>query len=314
MIIPIYNCEKTIQLSIKSINFQDIKELEIILINDFSKDNSTQIIEELQNFDKRIRIIYNKRNMGTFYSRSIGALNAKGKYIIGLDNDDFFLSEDILRIIYLNALINDFDIIEIKSLNIPNYSPRYKQITDGDFSFHPNNLILHQPELGIFSLAYKNKLAFRDHFAWGKLIKLKIYQKAVNKLGYNKYSEFNCWTEDMSIVFVLFNIAKSFLFLNIFGIFRLISKSTTTHKLTKNHKFISDIFFLRILFDYSKNDTFTKNLVAEFALRFSINKIKKLDNKNMVHFQAIIKKLINCKFVHNQYKFKLNKKFHYNLI
>ena len=252
--------------------------------------------------------------MGTFYSRCIGALNAKGKYIIGLDNDDFFLSEDILRIVYLNALINDFDIIEIKSLNIPNYSPRYKQITDGDFSFHPNNLILHQPELGIFSLAYKNKLAFRDHFAWGKLIKLKIYQNAVNKLGYNKYSEFNCWTEDMSIVFVLFNIAKSFLFLNIYGIFRLISKSTTTHKLSKHHKFISDIFFLRILFDYSKNDTFTKNLVAEFALRFSINKIKKLDNKNMVHFQTIIKKLINCKFIHNKYKFKLKKKFHYNLI
>lgn len=314
VIIPIYNSEKTIQLSIKSICFQNIKELEIILINDFSKDNITQIIEELQNIDKRIRIINNKRNMGTLYSRSIGVLNAKGKYIIGLDNDDLLLSEDILKIVYLNALINDFDIIEIKSLNIPNYSPSYEQIKDGYFIFHPNNLILHQPELGIFSIAYKNNVEFRDHFAWGKLIKLKIYQKAVNKLGYMKYSEFNCWTEDMSIVFIIFNIAKSFIFLNIFGIFHLISNTTTTYKLTKSHKFISEIFFLRILFEYSKNDSLSKNLVAKFALKFSVNDINKLDNKNMLYFKTIIKKLINCGLVHDEYKFKLNEKFHYNLI
>jgi len=310
VIIPIYNCEKTIQLSIKSISFQDIKELEIIIINDFSKDNSTQKIEELKNYDQRIRIINNKRNMGTLYSRSIGALNAKGRYIIGLDNDDLFLSEDTLRILYLNALKNDFDIIEIKSLEIPNYSPRYKQIKDGHFIFHPNNLILQQPELGIFSISQKNELAFNDHYAWGKLVKLKIYQKALNKLGYKEYSEFNCWTEDMSIVFVLFNTANSFIFLNIFGIFHLISKTTTTRKLTKNHKLLSGILFLRIVFDHSKNDTFNKNLVAEFSLSFSAKNINKLDSKYMLYFKTVVKKLIGCKFVHNQFKYKLNKKFH----
>lgn len=313
MIIPIYNCEKTIELSIKSISFQDIKELEILLINDFSKDNSTKIIEDLRTYDQRIRIINNKMNMGTFYSRSIGALNAKGKYVIGLDNDDLFLSEDTLRIMYLNALINNFDIVEIKSLDIPNYSPRYKQIRDGDFTNHPNNLILHKPELGIFPIAHNNKLAFNDHYAWGKLVKLKIYQKAINKLGYKEYSEFNCWTEDMSIVFVLMNTANSFIFLNMFGIFHLRSKTTTTHKLSNIHKFISKILFLRIVFDHSRNDTFNKNLVAKFALSFSVKGINQSETKYIVYFQTIIKKLIGCKFVRKPLKFKLNKKFHYFL-
>ena len=239
--IPIYNCEKTIELSIKSIHFQNLNELEIILVNDFSQDNSSKKIQEFQNYDGRIRIINNKKNMGTFYSRNIGALNAKGEYIIGLDNDDIFLCEDILKTIYYNAINNNFDIVEIKSFNIPNYSPVYNQIKDGYFINHKNNLVLHQPDLGIFSISFKNKLKFEDHFIWGKLIKSNIYKKAVNDLGYKRYSVYNCWTEDMSIVFVIFNEAKSFIFLNLFGILHLISKNTTTYRLSKNQKFISFI-------------------------------------------------------------------------
>ena len=313
VIIPIYNCEKTIDLSIKSINLQNLKELEIILVNDLSSDNSSQIIEQFQDFDKRIRIINNKRNMGTLYSRSIGALKAKGEYIIGLDNDDFFSYEGILETVYLNAKVNKFDIVEIKSLNIPNYSPKYKQIRNGNYIYHPDNLILHQPDLGIFSITYKNKLAFRDHFAWGKCIMSKIYKKAVNRLGYERYSTYNCWTEDMSIVFVLFNTAKSYIFLNVFGIFRIKSKNTTTHKLPNIHKFLSYIFYLGILFDFSKDNIETKSYVAQYALGFSLKRINNLDKKGKELFKTIIKKFINSPFISNDYKLKIKQKFYYNI-
>ena len=255
-------------------------------------------------------IVNNKKNMGTLYSRCIGALNSNGEYIIGLDNDDIFLSQDILETIYFNAKINDFDIVEIKSLNIPNYSPVYKQIKNGNYIYHSNNLILHQPELASFSISQKNKLKFKDHFIWGKLIKTKIYKKAVNKLGYKRYSINNCWTEDMSVVFLLFNEAKSYIFLNLFGIFRLISTSTTTHKLTINQKFISRVYFLGILFDFSKNDMKTKNLIATYALKFSLKIVDKLGKKNKDYFLSIIKKLIESKFVSQKYKYKLIKNFH----
>ena len=314
VVIPIYNCEKTIELSIKSINFQSLKELEIILVNDLSSDNSSFVIEQLKQYDKRIRIINNKRNMGTLYSRSIGALNSKGEYIIGLDNDDFFSYEYVLETVYLNAKINDFDIVEIKSLNIPNYSPKFKQIKNGNYIYHPNNIILHQPELGKFSITFNNKLSFRDHFAWGKCIKSKIYKKSVNRIGYARYSTYNCWTEDMSIVFVLFNFAKSYIFLNCFGIFRIKAKTTTTYKLPNIHKFLSYIFYLEILFDFSKNDNETKKYVAQYALSFSLTKINHLNNKYKQNFKSIIKKLVESRFISQDYKYKLIEKFNYSFI
>lgn len=156
VIIPIYNCKNTIELTFRSIHFQNLKDIEIILINDKSSDNTYSIISKLQKYDNRIIIINNLRNMGTLYSRSIGALYAKGEYIIGLDNDDLFAFKEVLNTIYINTKINDFDIAEMKSFNIRNYSPKYKKIKNGYFIGHQDNLILHQPELVIFSISYKN--------------------------------------------------------------------------------------------------------------------------------------------------------------
>ena len=309
VIIPIYNCQNTIELSLKSIHFQSINDIEIILVNDLSPDNSSQIIEDIQKLDQRIIIINNKKNMGTLYSRSIGALKANGEYLIGLDNDDFFSYEEMLKTSYLNGKINDFDIVEIKSLNIPNYEPRYRQIRNGNYIYHPDNLILHQPELGLFSITSNNNLSFTDHFAWGKLIKSNSYKNALKKMGKARYSTYNCWTEDMSIVFVLFNTAKSFIFLNLFGIFRLKAQTTTTHKLDNEHKFLSYIFYLDILFDFSKNDYKAKSYVAQYALGFSLKKINILQIKNKLYFNLILKKLVECPFISKEYKNKIKEKF-----
>jgi cellulose synthase/poly-beta-1,6-N-acetylglucosamine synthase-like glycosyltransferase len=88
VIIPVYNCQKSIELSLTSILNQNMTDFEIILINDNSTDNSLKIIRKMKSYDNRIRIINNHKNMGTLYSRSIGVLNSKGKYIFMLDNDD----------------------------------------------------------------------------------------------------------------------------------------------------------------------------------------------------------------------------------
>ena len=62
VIIPIYNCQNTIELSLNSIFLQTFKDIEIILINDLSFDNSSKIIKKYQTFDQRIIIINNKRD------------------------------------------------------------------------------------------------------------------------------------------------------------------------------------------------------------------------------------------------------------
>ena len=68
VIIPVYNSQKTIKSAIRSIQNQNMIDIEIILINDFSKDNSSQIVEEIHQNDPRIIIINNNKNMGTIDS------------------------------------------------------------------------------------------------------------------------------------------------------------------------------------------------------------------------------------------------------
>ena len=72
----------------------------IIIVNDYSSDNTSIIIEQIKKEDKRIRLINNKKNLGTLYTRCIGTSAAKGKYIFPLDGDDIFLDKDIIRNIY----------------------------------------------------------------------------------------------------------------------------------------------------------------------------------------------------------------------
>ena len=118
-IIPVYNSKSIILRSIRSIQNQDMKNIEIILVNDCSSDNTLSYIENLQKEDSRIKIINNQKNMGILYSRSIGALSAKGKYIFPLDNGDMFLDYDVFSTIYNIANKDDFDIIEFRCVNVP---------------------------------------------------------------------------------------------------------------------------------------------------------------------------------------------------
>ena len=94
--------------------------------------------------------------MGTLYSRCIGTLKSKGKYIFALDNDDLFLSDDLFANIYKAAEYYNYDIIEFKSFQIKNYSPNITEIEETYFNHHLNNLILHQPELSLFPISINN--------------------------------------------------------------------------------------------------------------------------------------------------------------
>lgn len=87
IIIPVYGVEKYIVKCIESIVNQTYKNLEIIIINDGTKDNSIKLVEDNFN-DKRIKI-YNRKNEGQASARNFGIKQATGKYIMFIDSDDF---------------------------------------------------------------------------------------------------------------------------------------------------------------------------------------------------------------------------------
>lgn len=102
VVIPLYNKEKCIKRAIISVLDQTIQDFEIIVVNDGSTDNSTNIVKSIT--DKRIKLI-NQENQGVSVARNTGIENTKNEYIAFLDADDkwepYFL-EEIRKLIEVN--------------------------------------------------------------------------------------------------------------------------------------------------------------------------------------------------------------------
>jgi glycosyltransferase involved in cell wall biosynthesis len=77
VVIPVYNAEEYIADTLKNIVSQSLYEIEIIIINDHSSDNTLDILKEIASSDERIRIIDNAVNIGAGISRNIGLSEAK---------------------------------------------------------------------------------------------------------------------------------------------------------------------------------------------------------------------------------------------
>lgn len=109
IIIPVYNTEKFVEEAVRSIMNQTLRDIEIIIINDGSTDNSSSVIEKLADEDKRIHI-FTQNNHGASISRNIGIQKAKGKYIYFMDSDDY-LESNTLELCYTKSEENDLDFI-----------------------------------------------------------------------------------------------------------------------------------------------------------------------------------------------------------
>lgn len=88
VVVPTYNDSKYIKEAMLSIINQTYSNLEIVVVDDFSSDNTVEIIESFN--DKRIKIIRNDYNRGAAYSRNIGIKNCAGDYISFMDGDDIW--------------------------------------------------------------------------------------------------------------------------------------------------------------------------------------------------------------------------------
>ena len=100
IIIPVYNSESTLKRCIESVINQTYKNIEILIINDGSKDKSLNIMNEYKNKDERI-IVINQKNKGLSGARNTGINNATGDYITFIDSDDYIkpnLVKDTIKI------------------------------------------------------------------------------------------------------------------------------------------------------------------------------------------------------------------------
>lgn len=109
IIIPVYNGEKHLVECLNTIQNQTYSNLEIICINDGSKDNSLSILKEYQNKDNRF-IIIDQKNSGQSKARNEGICRASGKYISFVDCDDF-IELNMIEKMVLKAESTNADIV-----------------------------------------------------------------------------------------------------------------------------------------------------------------------------------------------------------
>lgn len=164
VIIPAYNSELYIERAIKSILSQKYNNLELIIIDDASKDSTLERCTYFSKVDSRIKVIHLEENRGVSYARNLGIDTASGEYLIFVDSDDY-ISSDFISNLLKNA---DADL----------YLSLYRKIMiSGEYwdvtLDYTGILELKQNNDKILDL--QKKLLFSA--PWGKIYKLDIIQK-----------------------------------------------------------------------------------------------------------------------------------------
>ena len=91
VVIPVYNREDLVEKVVTSILDQAFQDFEIIIVDNYSKDKTVELVKSMQSYDNRIQLIQNSSNLERCISRNLGIQAAQGEYICFLDSDDFWL-------------------------------------------------------------------------------------------------------------------------------------------------------------------------------------------------------------------------------
>lgn len=169
VIMPIYNAEKYLNSSLKSIVNQSYKNLDIILVNDGSTDGSKAICEEYAKNDVRIRLI-NKENGGNGDARNAGLKNVKGEWIVWVDSDDIIHRRQV-EILMSVAEQCKADIVVGNYMTIDDYEiPKDADITT---DYVRNAEVLSEKQLYDYEFINKYSMIFTT--PWCKLVKKEAF-------------------------------------------------------------------------------------------------------------------------------------------
>lgn len=277
LVIPIYNDEKYILRLMKSIQKQNIKEIEIIFVEDCSTDNSLNIIEEYSRIDKRIKLIKNKQNKGCLYSYAKGILEAKAKYTMIIDQDDMLLSD-------LKALIK----ISIKyKKDIIDFS--YLQGKENNYTkiIMPDREI-RQPELG--KLFFKDKYVGKTHIN-KKIYKTETLKRAIKTLK-EEYLNAHVILHCDTLLFVcIFYHSQTYRSIGkLFSQFHFLNENTASSNIrSKYNKLFTDTNYLVKYISelkYSSKEIYNSHItkalkILEWPMKISKNKKLNFDFKKL---------------------------------
>lgn len=240
IIVPIYNTGTYIRKCLDSLVSQQKKELEFLLINDGSTDNSEEIIKEYK--DKRIKY-YKNKNQGIGKTRNFGIDKATGKYLMFCDSDDY-LAEDTCEKLFKKATKDNLDLV------ICNF---YRETEDGvkkeeNIISFKNTTLKETPKL----------LKEINASPWNKLYKTSLIKN--NNLVFHESLKY----EDTAFVFIALDKAKKIGKIDDYLNHYIIHGNSET---TVRDKRCFDIFeIVKIVREYFKEKEYAKEYLDKWTV------------------------------------------------
>lgn len=298
IIVPIYNSSKTLDFCINSLLNQTYKNIEVILVNDGSTDNSLDICNKYSKLDRKIKVI-NKENGGVSSARNAGLAVANGNYIGFVDSDDY-IEKNMYEELF-NTLKKNNSKIAICNIEFKNeYGTTIKE-------FSHDNVVFGRDELPLYMF---NVLCINGYLC------NKLYSRELIFINndYIKFDETIRILEDNLFNYEIFNKNRNFTctYLNKKLYNYIQFKNNTSNKkydLSKLQYFLVREKQINILDNNNIDSNFLKiDYIVNFKkddIKISILKIK----KNNLYFQILAKRKkylneINCKNISKRLKIK----------
>lgn len=258
IIIPVYNSENYIENCINSILKQDYKNIEIIVVNDGSTDNSYHILKSLSKKHKQIKLI-DKENGGVSSARNVGISVANGDYITFVDIDDY-IESDTYSIVFKHLNDSDFDILLFSYNEI--YLNKKKQVF---FPWGDKIKIFEGKSImNVFFPHLLGKTRRENNSIMGAVWRIVLRKDIVNQV---KFIEGLPIAEDMLFLIDCLMVSKRIITLNecLYNYVR--NSSSATGKYKQNFDKINESVHEQLQLRLNKL-TFSKNI----QLRYSINR------------------------------------------
>ena len=131
VIVPIYNAERYLEKCVRSILAQSFGDFEVLLMDDGSGDRSPDLCRAFAAEDPRIKYIP-KENTGCYHNRLCGFYRAKGAYVTTIDADDYYLSNDVFRILHQKTQERECDLLQFGMQRVYRHLRRNGRVNDAD--------------------------------------------------------------------------------------------------------------------------------------------------------------------------------------
>ena len=311
IIISTFNGETYLKPAVRSIQNQNFSNLEIIIVDDGSIDNSIEVIKELMKEDKRIKLLSNSFNRGTLYTKVRGVLNAKGKYVMTLDHDNLYATKYVFYKLYKEAEQFNLELLGFSSIFT---GVEIKNLRKSNYVNYFETKIIKQPNIKKRFLGFNSNVESQTYLCLF-FIKTNLFKNTIKQLGDEFINRNIDDGDDTILMFILSRNAVNLKHLKEISYIILVwpkeySESLKFQKIVKikereRKKCYSYLTFIEILILFTGE--IDKFIAEKYLFIFFFNQEKCINNKNVKNESIRVCNLfLNDEYVSSNTKKKIN--------